>query len=493
MPTETHPEGPARGRGLVARTDSLFATVQGHEEHADRDRNGTHRKRVDGCHERGGRLTMRARTVNNGTGRPSRSARHRRRSGSRALPQAGGRPRPRIRVRGRPARATREADRACPSGRDGRAHRVEGFAADPRSRVSERRTRKWHRPTPELEPGPAPPREPMPPLVETLAAPPTPPQSASAASSVVPPPPVSERQLEDFKASFGAPPSTPRVVPRADDRTLLLALATHVDIADEISTVAAFDAEVEQLARAAAEDRMKRWREMTREGQVRWLSLLVAWAKALERDAFHLHQSTLTIASVFRGLRSFSINDNPGFVHGFARTASPKSATWRADAVRLFREIRPEAVHAPAKPKTAPKETKSAADDDGAEPQLLADWPYVDRVRGLRVALLGGEVREERRVALEQAFQFASLEWIPRDRPRLLASLAERASRGSLDFILVTKFVAHAETSALERSTRAPLLVMRHGYGVTTVRQVFEEYFARAEGKVGAKGAGRSR
>jgi hypothetical protein len=306
--------------------------------------------------------------------------------------------------------------------------------------------------------------------------------------------PVSARQLEDFKASFGAPASTPRV-PRPDDRTQLLALATHVDIAEEVSTVAALDEEIEQLERAAADERQKRWREMTREGQVRWLSLLVAWAKTLEQDALRLHQSPLGVAAVFRELRAFSMNDNPGFVHGFARMASPRSSTWRADAIRLFREIRPEPepVQAPAKPKSAAKAVASTTDEADVETDVLADWPYIERTRGLRVALLGGEVREERRVALERAFQLASLEWIPRDRPRLLASLAERASRGTLDFILVTKFVAHKETEALERSTRAPILKMRHGYGVASVRQVFEEYFARVEDRPGAsdRAAGR--
>jgi hypothetical protein len=371
------------------------------------------------------------------------------------------------------------------------ARRV-GMAALGEWRAS-RKTKAEQQPAPppsEPEAVPVPPRELVPRSIEAAAAIPAIPRPARDAPVDAPPAPVSARQLEEFVASFGTPPSTPRVVPRPDDRTLLLALATHVEIAKEVSTVAAFDDEVEQLERAAAEDRMKRWREMTRDGQVRWLSLLVAWAKALEHDAFRLHESSVRVAPVFRDLRSFSMNDNPGFVHGFARTASPKAATWRTDALRLFREIRPEPepVQAPSKPRTTAKVT--ATEEEEVEPELLADWPYLDRVRGLRVALLGGEVREERRVALEQAFQFASLEWIPRDRPRLLASLAERASRGTLDFILVTKFVAHKETDAIERSSRAPLLTMRHGYGVTTVRQVFEEYFSRADDKPGAKGKG---
>jgi hypothetical protein len=65
-----------------------------------------------------------------------------------------------------------------------------------------------------------------------------------------------------------------------------------------------------------------------------------------------------------------------------------------------------------------------------ADVEALTGWPYLDRVKGLRMVLLGGEVREERRVALEEAFQLESLEWIPRNRPRQVASLAERAARG---------------------------------------------------------------
>jgi uncharacterized protein (DUF1684 family) len=148
------------------------------------------------------------------------------------------------------------------------------------------------------------------------------------------------------------------------------------------------------------------------------------------------------------------------------------------------------------KPKTPTKVKAAAAEeaaeeDEAPERDELAGWPHLDRVKGLRVALLGGEVREERRVALEHAFQFESLEWVPTDRPRLAASLAERAARGTLDFILVTKFVRHKETEAIERSSQAPVLSLRHGYGVTTVRHAFEDYFTRVDDKTTGKGAKR--
>jgi hypothetical protein len=335
-----------------------------------------------------------------------------------------------------------------------------------------------------------------PPSVEAPVTVPTPPPPASESPLDVPAP-VSARQLEEFKAAFLTPTVSPRVLPKTDDRTRLLTLATHVSIAEEVSSSGAFEHEVEQLEKAASEERQKRWREMSREAQVRWLSLLVAWAKALEDDGVRLQESTSDVAMAFRALRTFSIHDNPGFVHGFARTAAPRwGGTWRMDALYHLREIRPEPVPAPVKPKTPTKVKAAAAEeaaeeDEAPERDELAGWPHLDRVKGLRVALLGGEVREERRVALEHAFQFESLEWVPTDRPRLAASLAERAARGTLDFILVTKFVRHKETEAIERSSQAPVLSLRHGYGVTTVRHAFEDYFTRVDDKTTGKGAKR--
>jgi hypothetical protein len=304
--------------------------------------------------------------------------------------------------------------------------------------------------------------------------------------SVEIPAPVSARQLEEFRAAFAAPASTPRVTAAMSDRTLLLALADHVNIAPNVPMVEGFRCEVEQLERAVAKERQKRWREMSREAQVRWLSILLAWTKALDQDAIRRQEPTIHLAAVFRELRTFSMQDNPGFVHGFARNATPRTATWREDAVQLFHEIRPEPAPAEPKPKATTK-AKATPEEENEEPEALAEWPYLDRVKGLRVVLLGGEVNEVRRVALEEAFHFESLDWIPRNRPRMVASLAERAAQGTVDFILVTKFVAHKETEAIERSTRIPILTMRHGYGVTTVRQVLEEHFERADDKASVR------
>ena len=42
---------------------------------------------------------------------------------------------------------------------------------------------------------------------------------------------------------------------------------------------------------------------MSREAQLRWLSLLVAWTKALDEDALRLQESTTPLAAVFWVLR----------------------------------------------------------------------------------------------------------------------------------------------------------------------------------------------
>jgi hypothetical protein len=53
-------------------------------------------------------------------------------------------------------------------------------------------------------------------------------------------------------------------------------------------------------------------------------------------------------------------------------------------------------------------EEEKAEEGETADVEALTGWPYKDRVKGLRMVLLGGEVREERRVALEEAFQLAT-------------------------------------------------------------------------------------
>lgn len=108
-----------------------------------------------------------------------------------------------------------------------------------------------------------------------------------------------------------------------------------------------------------------------------------------------------------------------------------------------------------------------------------SDWPYFKWTRGKTVVMIGGEVREERRLALEEAFACATLTWVPHDRPRLLQALVERAGQGRIDVILVNELVGLNEMAALSRASAAPVIVARLGYDVGDVRTALEQHFGR--------------
>ncbi len=262
------------------------------------------------------------------------------------------------------------------------------------------------------------------------------------------------------------------------DKATLLSLAQHVNIAD--TTPALLD-EIAALERATADARIPQWKKMSASAQVRWLTILVAWAKALEQEAREggEGEAEARVGTAFRRLRAFSMHDRPGFIVGFARSAMPQSETWRADAAEMLGGLRARSRDATTPRPTTVVVYDEVDVDDERESKVPEDWPHFSRVRGKNVVMVGGEVREERRVALEEAFQCASLTWVPHNRPRLLQSLGERAAQGNVEIILVNKFVAHKETEALERAATVPIIGVRRGYGVTAVKTALEEYFGR--------------
>jgi hypothetical protein len=261
-----------------------------------------------------------------------------------------------------------------------------------------------------------------------------------------------------------------------DDKGALLSLANHVAIGPDAPRDS--DDEVSSLERATAEARVAQWKKMSESAQVRWVTILVAWAKALEEEARARGDGTMRVDNSFRRLRTFSKYDSPGYIHGFAREATPNGGSWRADAVEMFGSLRGRSreIETPRPSSVVHDEVDV---DDVRAARVPDDWPYFSRVRGKNVVMLGGEVREERRLALEEAFQCAAFMWVPHNRPRLLQALAERAAQGTVDIILVNKFVAHKETLALERASVAPVISVRLGYGVTAVKTALEEYFGR--------------
>jgi hypothetical protein len=108
-----------------------------------------------------------------------------------------------------------------------------------------------------------------------------------------------------------------------------------------------------------------------------------------------------------------------------------------------------------------------------------SDWPYFKWTRGKTVVMIGGAVREERRLELEEAFACSTLTWIPHDRPRLLQALVERAGQGRIDVILVNELVGLDEMAALSRASSAPVIHVRLGYDVLDVKTALEQHFAK--------------
>lgn len=301
-------------------------------------------------------------------------------------------------------------------------------------------------------------------------------QEISVPSSAAP---VSQSELASFRATFGETEPKKPAAPK-DDKSLLASLADHVEIASKTPDFVGLQEEIDAFETATSAARVALWKRLTPQGQVRWLEVLVAWAKALEQEAMAVGSTGERVRDGFGRLRAYSKDQNPGYIHGFARDAAPKSASWRASAVEKLELVTGAAKPLAAEPKKKSKSKDEDDDDDDTDSaRSLEGWPFLDRVKKKMAVMLGGDIREERRVAIERAFQLAELDWVPHDSPRRLQNLSERAANGSIDFVLVNKFVAHKETMALQKVSKAPLIVLRHGYGISAIRTALEEHFAR--------------
>lgn len=279
--------------------------------------------------------------------------------------------------------------------------------------------------------------------------------------------PLSERQLDEYLAA--APPSESPRSP-THDRAIVHSLANHVTISAERPLD--LGAEIVQFERATSESRVASWLKMTKPMQVRWVQILVAWGKALEIEA--ADEDRRRVIDGFARLRDYSLRDSPGFIYGFARAHVP-TVTWRADAAASLDALTGRSGPSLVEPR---RQVDRDDDDDARVAKIPDDWEHLAQTRGKTAVMFGGDVREERRVALERELRLETLEWVPHHRPRMLQSLAERAANGSVDFILANRFVNHKDTMALEKVSAVPVIVVG-SYGVTAVKQGIEEWFAR--------------
>ncbi len=293
-------------------------------------------------------------------------------------------------------------------------------------------------------------------------------------------------------ASVGTPPFAPlsqrevtevlreklrtiKSTPANDDRSALLSLAQHVTIS--ATPPPEPDDEISALERASAEARVPQWKRMSEPAQVRWLTILVAWAKALEQEG---GEGETRLQAAWRRLRSFSKHDSPGYIRGFARDAKPEGESWRIDAVEMIASLRGRSMDELISKRVAlvRGEVDVCAERESKIPE---SWAYWRHVRGKQLVMIGGEVREERRLALEKAFECESLMWLAHKRPKQLESLVQRAAQGTIDIVLVNKFVSHKDTTALQQKSVVPVITTRLGYGVTAIKTAIEEYFSKYE------------
>ena len=146
----------------------------------------------------------------------------------------------------------------------------------------------------------------------------------------------------------------------------------------------------------------------------------------------------------------------------------PRAGVFRVGPV--FSKLR-KALREAAKPVVEPAIAEPDADLDPA-------WPHLHLTGGKRVGLVGGDLREDRRQKLADAYQVADLNWVSGNNARQVQSFVERINKGTLDMVwLLASFCSHRVSDPVTAACKAqgvPLVTLRRGYGVQHVRLAME-------------------
>lgn len=125
------------------------------------------------------------------------------------------------------------------------------------------------------------------------------------------------------------------------------------------------------------------------------------------------------------------------------------------------------------------REDDASAEDDRCS--VPPDWPLRHLVEGRTAVIVGGDLREEARQRIEQAFGFAAVEWHT-PRTRADQSLAERVRSGGVHIvILLHRFVGHDVADRLVaacKETGTPWAGVDRGYGVSAIKAAIERHRA---------------
>ena len=129
----------------------------------------------------------------------------------------------------------------------------------------------------------------------------------------------------------------------------------------------------------------------------------------------------------------------------------------------------------------------AAADDDefaaemsGTAPTVDEAWTFFPLVRGRNAAIVGGDLTEDARERISEAFGFSSVEWLTTDSSRDVQGLVTAIRGGGIDFVIVLRrFIGqNVDRSVLPacRATGVPWVSVERGYGVPQIRAAIERF-----------------
>ncbi|MEY3012691.1 MAG: hypothetical protein RIT45_1426 [Pseudomonadota bacterium] len=113
----------------------------------------------------------------------------------------------------------------------------------------------------------------------------------------------------------------------------------------------------------------------------------------------------------------------------------------------------------------------------------LRDWRWLERTRGRRLLIVGGDGRQERVPKIETAFGLASAEWadLPKNAPRAKDAMVARIENGNYDFVVcLQRFVSHELTDAVwAANAEGVTKILSEGYGIGQLQRAFERFLGQ--------------
>ena len=136
-------------------------------------------------------------------------------------------------------------------------------------------------------------------------------------------------------------------------------------------------------------------------------------------------------------------------------------------------------VGTPARERIA-RAIRAAEVPEGDEAELPESWPSIEKTRGKKVVIVGGDGRQERIPELQKAFGFAQLDWpeLPKNAPHAVKALIHKMRRGHYDFaIVLQQYISHSTSNAVfDVKCNGFKAIMAEGYGIGQIRRGFEKY-----------------